>query len=241
MTEVAKVEVGTDISLPDNVPAGAWGAENTSQRDTIIPRLHLMQDLSKAVKGRTANVGDIVHSATGQTVGGVGKPVEIIPIYCYNDWIISHGMPGGKKKFVNTIRMTPENEAWPYEEVVEGVLTYRQRRLNFFVIFPGQVGELPALVSFKGMSTQAGRKLMTHFQRCQSMNIPPASKIFQLSSNAQSKDEYNFFVYDVVVTYPTKPEDLANAYQWYLKLSKADVKVAADLDTASDADEGPAF
>lgn len=225
-------EVGTDISVPGQ---GAWGAENTSNRDVIIPRLNLMQDLSKAVKAGSAKVGDIFNTATGQVVGGPDKPLEFIPIYSYNDWVISEGLPGGKKKYIGTIKMTAENEGWPYEEVVAGKQMFRQRRLNFFAVLPGEFIDLPVLISFKGMSTKTGRKLMTYFQKCQMANRPPATQTWKLSTLEESRDTNTFYVFDLAPGTRTTKADLDNAYRWYQEVSKADVKVADDNEEVVDA------
>lgn len=236
----------TDVTqFGGNLPAeqqGSWGSEGASQNDVLIPRLMLMQDLSELVKQRRADSGDYVHSGTGEVLIPKGQKAEFIPIVTYRDWLIQDRTNSGQwqpRKKGGIIRMTPENENWPVEAVENGQPIKRVKSINFFVLFVPRIDELPFLVSFRKAGIQAGKQLTTDFKVAQMKKVPPASKVYTLSSTQRTWDGYTFGVGVVEPSRPSTPEELAIARKWYEVLNQESVAVADEF--AAESDESFAF
>lgn len=223
-------------------PEGSWGTENNSSKDTLIPRIHVMQDLSDLVKKGKARPGQLVHSTTGEVLADVGKPFPVIPIYSYKDWIINdvtEDRGKTKEKYRARILMTPSNEGWGLEGVENGKAITRVRCMNFFFLAPGLIGDLPFLVTFKKTSTMAGKKLATYFQQCQMSNKPAPSQTWDLLSQSRTWEGFSFYAFDVEPGRTTTKEELAAAWKWYQILKSSDVKVDDEFKPADL--EGPQF
>ncbi len=200
------------------VPEGSWGSEGASSKDMQIPRINLMQDLSKFVKSGQAKAGQIVDSTTGEVIGGPDKKTEIIPILIYSEFLLYDVVEqGGKRKeiYKGKLLCDKSNENLPSEAVVDGQAIRRVRQINVLCLRPERLDDLPFLISFKKTSTQGGRKLSTHFQSCAMKGAPAAKTVFNLTSRSETRDSNQFYTMDVEMGRQATAEEVAKAYFWY--------------------------
>lgn len=215
-----ETQVATTGNTLPAVPAGSWGSEGTSSEDLVIPRINLQHDLSQAVKSGKARPGDFMHSNTQEVLP---KSIEFIPVKTFRQWLITDALD--RKKMLGKILVDKNNEDWPEQGTMNGKEVLRTKTLNFFVLLPGRLEELPFLVSFKKSGMYAGKILSTHFQTSAMRNMPPAAHTFLLSSEQRVTNGNQYMSPVVSPGRLTTADELAVAYKWYQILSKGDVKV----------------
>lgn len=219
------------------VPKGSWGAENTLKSDIIVPRILLMQAMSKLCQEDKAKSGEIRASLDGKLLGTKDKPIQIIPFLITASWV-HFKMVNGKYEFQNISERTPTNDSLPFEEEIKGEKLKHVRAINAYVLIPSEVEKeeiFPYLISFQNTSFPAGRKLVSAIEKLKIFNQPPASKVFSIGLNKRTNEKGSWWVFDTVESCgPSKREHLDLAYQWYLTVTKGGVKIdesAMDDDT----------
>lgn len=224
-----KEEQTTDVAL---APQRAWGSENLSNKDILVPKLLLMQGLSDLVMKGEASAGQICDSVTGEVMGGVkGKevtPVDFIAFNSFNTWVIFEETAAGEMEYVKTVSIDATNENWAYEEEVNGVQVRRDRCLNFYVLLPKEIVEgaaFPKIISFRRTSGKAGRKLVTFAAKLRAFNRAMATKVFTLTPAFQENDKGKFYVFDIGMGRDTSVKEQNAAFEWYEALKTATVKV----------------
>jgi hypothetical protein len=241
--------------LTTEVYEGGWGTEGTDSRDILIPKLLVMQGLSKMVTDDKAQMGDFVDSVSGEILGSARekdlRPVKFVPIMTFKTWVeyekIEIKGKDAKLEFRGIIPMTEANANWPLEEEKEGKSLRRDRCINFYVLLADKPDDLPYLITFRRTSFRAGQKLATHFKKCElaalrGKPVPPAATVFALTASKLTNEKGTFYVADLSPTGTTPKETLKLAWDWYQMLKTANVKVDnSDLvgdDAVSATDEG---
>lgn len=191
-----------------------WGMEGLSNNDMVIPRIQLMQALSQSVKDEKAKAGDIL-SSQGELLAARGKFVPIIPVMTFREWIINDVSEGkGKEKFLSRFPVTGENERLPVEGDINGVPITRTKNLNYFVLLPNHLDELPYLISFRKMSYQAGKSLSTMIQIQGFKRKPFASMVYLLGSRSETRGKNSYYVFTVNSDRETTEQELEAAKKW---------------------------
>ena len=206
-------------------PLQAWGAENVTSEQIIIPKIMLMQPMSDLVTDGIAKIGEFRSSLDKETLLGSDKsPVEIIVFGSFNTWQVF--VDG---KYATSVSITPENVHAPRAEVGPGgEKITRSRVLNFYCLLPKDIknGEaFPFVLSCRGTSEKAGRVLSTHFMKLKMFNKPTAAWVFGLKSIKETNEKGTFFVMDIEKLRDSTEAELGAAYQWYTVLQKTAVKV----------------
>lgn len=219
------------------VPNQAWGAENVTSEQIIIPKIMLMQPMSELVTEGIARIGEFRSSLEKDRVLGSDKsPVELIVFGSFNTWQVF--IDG---EYATTVPITVENVHAAREEVgPNGEKITRARVLNFYCLLPSDIksGEaFPFVLSCKGTSEKAGRTLSTHFMKLKMFNKPTAAWVFGVKSVKETNDKGTFFVMDIEKLRDSTSEELTQAYQWYKVLQTAAVKV----DDSSEKSVGSTF
>lgn len=199
----------------------AFGTEDIDNEDIIIPKVLVMQGMSKRVTEGKAKLGDMVDSLTGEILGDTDTPIDFIPFKTFKTWIVFHN-----DEYKETIPVTPKNKDWPIEDKVDGVHVRRDKVFNCYCLLPEQIesGEfLPFVLSFRRTSYYAGRKLTTAFARLRMFKKPAFSKVFRLSSEKQTKDKHTFFTFDVEQVGNSNEKHMVECKNWYDVVSKAKV------------------
>jgi len=217
-------------------------------RDLLLPRILLMQGLSKLVAEDKAKMGEFRDSLEAKLLGGKDKPLEFIPFYSNKTWVI-FTMDGGKMSYSSTVPMTADNAGWDREDTVQidgkKVPVKRYAAINYFVLLPSDIagGEpFPLVLSFRSTSYVAGRKLETHKAKYQRIKKPICWKTFLLTTTLQENEKGRFFVMDVAPERVTTDEELEEVATWYQVIKQANVRIdesEADVVGASP-DAGPA-
>lgn len=227
--ELAKKE-NYDLAIMES----DWGSEGVDSTDILIPKILLMQGLSDYVAEGSAQMGDLVNSVSAKLLGTARekdkKPVCIIPISTFKTWAEYTVDTKGGLKYKQTIPMTAANADLPLEDMVDNVKIRRDKCLNFYVLNVDEPEEFPYVITFKRTSYHAGKKLATHFVKCQQAKalgkpVPPAATMFNLSGVKTQNDFGTFYVFDVAEAGKTSPELLAKAYHWYQVIKTKAVKV----------------
>lgn len=230
-------------------PKGSWGSEGVDDADILIPRLLLMQGLSKQVSSGKAALGDILRSTSGEVLAAKTKSLDVIPLTTFKTWVLEEFVAapkgGGKWEFRGIVPMTGENKDAPLEWKESDKEWRRSRSLNFYVLLPEDIKKevaarkaaakgdmidpddalLPVLLSFRRSSYQAGRELATHFKKAEHFGVPPASSVFSLGSEVKTNDLGTFHIFKLAKARKSTQEELTVARSWYTTLQKARVAV----------------
>lgn len=216
---------------PTEIIETPWGAEGAAREDMLIPRVLLMQAMSKFVADGKAAPGDIVDSVNIETLAKLNGGVEIIPIMTFKEWR-KYKVVNGESEYLGKEAWGPHNATLEHEVVKDGITYRNDMVLNFFVLLANRIHELPHLVSFSKSSYHAGKKLSTHFQISGMRKLPPALQTFNLTSQKTTYDKYTYFIYDVAKKRETKKEELEVAHDWWKTLTKSHVKVDETEDSS---------
>lgn len=230
----------------------AWGATGFTQDDILIPKLLLMQPLSKLVADDKASPGSIVKSTTGETMCKKGETVEVIPFAMHKSWVLMEEV-NGKFEFRSIQPMTADNAAADLEwSTPDGKRWRRDRALNFFFLLPSDIAKeanalkalaekgeypdpddalIPCATSFRRTSYGAGKSFATHFAKSASFNVPPAVKVFKLGARLEKNDKGTFYVWTIESSRKSSKEELTACEKWWTTVQGAKVKI-------DDSDEG---
>jgi hypothetical protein len=229
----------TDVAIA-GLTDSAWGSEEVTSSDVMIPKLLCMQGLSKLVAAEEATMGEVRNSLTKELVGGKGKPFEVIFFYLKKMWYIFEQGDDGEFKYVKAEPYDSSNQHWPYNEEINGVQIRRNFALNFYGIQPGET--FPVVVSFQRMSVKAGRKIADMAAKLKALNQPMAAKVVKLDTVKQSNEKGTFYVFeaDTQGRAATKKE-LLEAHKWYKVASMKTANVVVDeSDVVGEATEATA-
>lgn len=246
---MGEVAVVTGSNLPESVKQVDWTKTEVSADNLILPRLQLMQGLSELVHEGKAKLGDIVKSSTGEILASKDQALEILPLTCKEYWIVMR-KEGTKLEFshIETLVQTPMGS--PREFIKEGSEYQRIRTLDFYVLIKKEIaGEiqarealaaggmcdpdlclLPAIVSFKRSSFQAGKEISTAMLKAKHFGMPSFVKSISLSSAIEKTDLGTFAVFTTKQGVMSTVEELEVASHWYKTITaKAEaVKVTPD-------------
>lgn len=231
------------VSQESNLPAANladWGTPQVSTKDIVIPKILCMQGLSQLVVDEKAKMGDFVDSMSEEIIGNYSKkPIEFIPFHMESIWIISKKTKGNDFEFEKIEKVTPQNENMLYNEVVDGVEYKREYTRNFYVLRPEDMS-LPYIISFKGMSSKAGKILATQmYVKNAAAGKIPAAFTMELFGNKDKNDKGTFITLATRTARPSNQEEMAQAFNWYKTVSGGGVKAhEADENLSSNNDEG---
>lgn len=234
---------------------GSWGSEGVDTADVLIPRILLMQGLSKLVSSGQRNLGDIVRSTNKEVLAPKGATLEVIPLTSWKTWTVFEMVGKGsarKPEFRSIEPITAENAGAPLEFMVDGVPWRRDKTLNFYVLLPSDIqkeqkaveaikrGEFPdtddvlfpCAISFSRSAYNTGKELATHFMKAQSFGVPPASRVFNLGSKVISNEQGQWPVFELTKLRASTKEEMAAAEKWYGILKNVQVRVHDEEDSA---------
>lgn len=231
MTKKQEVTKKEDTQLLPQEIAGAWGAEELTSDDVIIPKLLLMQGSSKIVGDNDIAVGDIVRSSDKQVVAKLGAQVWVVPFMMYKTWIISKKV-NGQWAWDHSIEYNASNADLPWQFTDnEGNEMKREMAYNFYALEVESLKEgemaVPVRIEFKGTSRKIGRKLANIFATCRMRKIPPCSYQIALSCTREVNEKGNkFSVYNVEQGDKTPVDWIYTCKHWYdtIKMSPSTIK-----------------
>ena len=224
---------------------GAWGNQEVSSQEIVIPKILAMQGLSQMVLDQEAAFGDLMNSMTKEKLGDLKNPVTFIPFHRESVWVISRKVEGAWK-FDSIEPITHENEGYKFEEVRNGVAYKNERTLNFYCLLPKDMS-LPMVVSFKGMSRKQGNILNTimYVQNRAQGKVPPA-KTMELYGVKDSNEKGTYVVLKSKVVRDTTMEEIQACLEWYKIITSGRATVQqeeepADTNVYADTEGQPQF
>lgn len=175
-----------------------WAPQDNTANSIIIPKVMVMQGLSKAVIDGNARFGDFIDSLTNEVLGSVTSPFEFIPFHVEKEIFISENKsndPSKKNfKFVRKEKLSASNESLPWNDVVGGVEIQRTHVYSFYVLNPKDM-TLPYIIQFKGKSLRNGKVLNTtaFIKAAMAKSFPPAYH-YILKGVKESNDKGTYVV-----------------------------------------------
>jgi len=255
-TEITKIE-NNAIATQTQSPRPA---STVLSSDVLIPRLLLMQGLSKIVGARKAMIGDIVRNSDNKKMGDEQAPLGIIPLVYKNRWVLKEIL-NGKATFRGSVERNSGNELLPWEFEKDGSTWTRTKTIELFALLPSDIeadlsmskqfeetGEmpdlnavlLPVLITFQGKSFAAGKVIATHFSKVMELSaripsIKPYTYQLNLGCKPDKNDKGEYFIFSIPQTASKVDAKYAPACdRWFSTLTQLgdNVKVTADEDEA---------
>lgn len=210
----------------------AKGFENFTSEDLVIPRLRLLQGLSKAVTDGVGKMGLYQDSLTEEVLG---EKVEVVLLGMKNGAVYfkqGEGMVCKSNDGITSINgdtcsQCPFNEYWKnWKE--DGTPPACSATKEFMSVTKSTVGgaeSRPLMVTFMKTSYGLGKKLAT-MARLANRDI--FFRSYVLGSEKESNAKGTFAKMTVGLGTALTPEELQSAEGWYDMLNTANVKVADD-------------
>jgi hypothetical protein len=235
MTAVKTVE---EKSLAVNVDD--FGTAPISSSDIIIPKIELMQKMSKKLDSNSdLREGDLIDTLTNEAIGGMKQPIQFIPFYMEKVWFRS--VKNGKDfELISIEDVTPENEALRYSDVVGGKEYKNEMHMRFYGLLPTDTS-LPYIITFKGMSLKKGKALATQmYIKNRAANLTPAAKVMDISVSKETNDKGSYCTMSASINRNTTAEELQTALLWYKTISTSrDSLKQTELKQAKRGDASP--
>lgn len=195
-----------------------WGCEDNTSNSIIIPKIMVMQGLSKGVTDGIAKFGDFVDSLTNEVLGGLNKSFEFIPFHVEKEIYISVNKssdPNKKDfKYLRKEKMTAANENLPWNDVENGKEIQRTHVFNFYVLNPNDM-TLPYIISFKGKSLRNGKVLnTTAFVKAQMANSFPPAFHYSLKATKEQNDKGTYTVIHAERAQASTIDEIRTAAKW---------------------------
>ena len=211
------------------VEASPWDdAFSIEAQDIQIPKILLMQGLSKYVASEDAQMGDIVHGGTAELLGSgrekAKKAVLILPIMSYKEWA-NYEMIGGKRDFMSIEPFTAANATQPLSETVDGKEISRDLVMSFFVMLIERDSSLPFVISFRRTSLRCGKEINSHILDLRGRELPPVEHVLELGGVKRENDDGTFYVWDFKVGRKATDEEKTKALSMLKLLRQSEVRV----------------
>jgi hypothetical protein len=225
-TVTRKKETKGDLQLSEDVQ-GAWGTEESTAADIIIPKLLLMHGQSELVLTGKKTQGELIRSTDHETLATRGGTIKVIPFRMMKTWRVSE-IVGGQAEWRREEAWTPENTdlAWEFEE--NGKEMRRDQAYNFYCILADGGGEglqFPMKMQFTRTSRRAGRIIADHFAMCKMMRKPPATVIFEIGSEFVNGDKQKYFIFTAKASGQSTLEQVKICKQWWDLMSQSSASV----------------
>lgn len=199
-------------------------------QNVIIPRILLMQAMSDKVTKGEAKFGELRDTLENKNLGGVGKPLEVIPFHSFENITVQE-VTQGARKFVANIP-AEGNEGLPYEEEVNGKKIIRMYTINTYCLLPDEIKagmDLPYLLTFRSTSVRCGKKVNTiMYMRNLSAGRDPWAAAVTLSVTKTQNDQGTFGVFDVESQRASTPEEMERCAHWFRVVSAGNTKIAEE-------------
>lgn len=167
-------------------------------RDLIIPKILVMQGLSKLVAEGEAKMGDIVDTAANTVIGSVRekdkKPVRFYPLQMFRYWVKRLIDSDGKLQFDSATPWTAANADMPWDIMDGEKKIGTNEETVVFAVVPehnvDNIDEPPRLMSFRKTSLKQTKALKHHFFMCMSTRKEvPFQTAFELTGRLDKNDK----------------------------------------------------
>ena len=229
----------TETNTPAAYDLDAFGSGPLATDDIVIPKVLIMQGLSKQVADGKAKLGDLVDSLSGEVIGNIeDAPLEFVPFHLEKVWIVSE-KKGNRYFFSHIEPVTAINENKKWEEVVDGKEMKNEKSFNFYAILPSDPS-IPYVIQFKSTSLKAGKELATQmFVKNRAAGKVPPAKVMALAGTKVSNDKGTFAVTKTNIVRDSEAGEIGTCLEWYTTIKGGAAKVHDDSAPASS--EQPQF
>lgn len=235
-----------ESNLP--VVQSSWGCENIDPSDVLIPRINLAQKMSEVTSAdNPVQAGCFYRSTTKEAVSGPKKPLEILVISSFKNWIIEK-WSGSKFEWegAEPFESKDANLPWEYEE--NGEKKRRNQCLNYYVLLPEDLGKekearaafekgevpdefgetIPAVLSFRRTAYTCAKAINTYMTFMRDFKQPACTYVLEITTEEKENDLGKFFVPMMKKGRKATPEEIESCRRWYDIISKAEVQVDSE-------------
>lgn len=222
------------VSADQAAIMGEFDYGAVESKDLKIPKLLLMQAMSKFVnEDNTAKAGDLVNSIDSAVYGSVRekdyKPIKVVVIDMYKDWVIHERLGGDKVEYKGREAVTPANTDSPWEYEEGGRKFKRTKNLNFYVMLEKDLGNplaLPHVLTFRSTSYKEGTVIANHFALCKTAKAAgqfriPMDRFFEIGGKIMKNEKGTFYVLTAKEMDKTTQEQMSQCMDWYRQISAA--------------------
>jgi len=225
--------------------------QGIDNEDILIPKVLIMQALSKLVAEEKAEFGSIVRSTNAETLANKTGSVEFIPLTATKNYVLMEKV--GDKFEYRGESMTPYNDENDWQ--LDGKHMRQYRNLTFYVLLTSdiagdkkirealeQTGEMPedgdmlmpCAVSFRSTAYKYGKILATHFKKMDYFGQPAYVKKLKFVPKKETNDKGTWYALNIEEVGKTNPDEKELAQQWIngLLQSKVVVDDTYDEETA---------
>lgn len=211
----------TVTNVPVVYDAAAWGDNEMSQADLVIPKINLMQPTSEQVNDGLAKFGDFINSLDNSVVGD-DKGFEFIPFFMQKfHWVSKLKDPRSNEfKFERTEQVTcAADEQKPWDDCdPDGTPIKRTFVRRFYGMIAGSPA--PVTIDAKGMSGNFAKKLATQmYVMNKAANLPPCGKAVIVKAIKQKNAKGNFATFDFSLSRSTTADEIGACLGWYKTLA----------------------
>lgn len=197
------------------------------KEDLELGRLILVQGNNVLKKNLGAKDGDIVNTLTDQIVAGVGKSIELIPLFSVPIW--SWFYTDGKKEWVKSEARTANHPAewdqWEFKVVHEKRFIKPSRALVLTALPKGEV--LPVTINIKKSGYKAAaKKIETLKAMLGSAGKPFYSQSILLSTAEASWEGNPYLTFKVAFGGDSSKEEMEKAEVWIKQFSSTPMDVS---------------
>lgn len=218
----------------------AWGDNEMSAQDMVIPKILCMQGLSELVSEGKAKMGDFVDSLSNEVIGSIESPVEIVPFHMEKLYIISKREKGANRyEFDRIESVTGQN--YPFEAEVDGLQYKYEYCLQFYCLRPDDTS-LPYVINFKSTSLKTGKVLSTQmYVRNRAAGLVPPAFHIQLGGRKEKNDMGTFIVMEVKQGERTSVELIQECLGWMKVIKQGKTRVEHGEEQAAPQAESAQF
>lgn len=208
-----------------------------SIEDLNIPRLLLMHNSSDLVGSGEAKLGDIVNSQTNEIVGGIDKPVEILPLHLYKTIRITDVSGGaGRGKWLRDEAVTLANTHLIKlrRGKENGVDVTYDLCMNYYVLLNKDIESgliMPAIVTFKKSSLRTGQQIASNTLTFKMAGKPSYAYSTLLSSKKEKMESAVYAVFKCIPGKATSAAGLEAAEKWNAILATKQPRVTPEMET----------
>lgn len=230
-TEITKTEEKAIATPFDHEEMGSSSIDSS---DIQIPRLHLLQGLSEGVATGDFKMGDILHTADQEVLGGIKNPLKIIPFHMskVNQKFRTDINP---KEYVLTEDWHPdldwEEENYVWEKNDGTSITCKVNNFKTYIMHAVVVDDnidfsLPISITFRSSAGKDGQKIASHFATVMQFNKarpdaqqPPYNVVWDLSSDLVKGDKTSYAKWSCKRDRKTTDEERTICAQWAKAIS----------------------
>lgn len=223
--EVTKKQTAA-LAIPEDMQ-GAWGAEESTSEDIIIPKILLMHGQSELVLKGDRQQGELIRSTDHEVLAKKNESIRVIPFYMTKTWRISE-LVGKQYEWRGEEAWTPENTDAEWEYTQDGKQMRRDKCYNFYCVLQKDTANgfaMPLRLQFTRTSRKAGNLIADFFAQCKATKTPPATIAWDISSEFINGDKNKYFIFTAKQSAKTTVEEMTVCKQWWDIVTKQKARI----------------